>query len=184
MARPRSEEKRTLLLDAAASVIAERGPDAPTALISKIAGVAEGTLFTYFRTKEELLTELYSVLVKEAFGAVPRDMKTKGGSRQRLLRIWTGVFEWGLANPKRWAAIRVLGLSHLVDERHRHAVRSEGRRFLVDALGVPDSPPGFATSLFRAVLDVTMEHVRERPDLADSYKAAGFDALSKALSLR
>ena len=32
---------------------------APTSAISACAGVAEGTLFTYFKTKDELLNELY-----------------------------------------------------------------------------------------------------------------------------
>ena len=57
MARPRSEDKRsaTVSPDAAAQVVAEYGVSAPTAKISKVAGVAEGTLFTYFATKDELL---------------------------------------------------------------------------------------------------------------------------------
>lgn len=35
------------------------GPAAPTAKIRRRAGVAAGTLFTYFANKEELLNELY-----------------------------------------------------------------------------------------------------------------------------
>ena len=55
MARPKSEEKRLQLMLAAAEAVAERGVGAPTALIAKLAGVAEGTLFRYFPTKEALL---------------------------------------------------------------------------------------------------------------------------------
>ena len=61
MSRPRSEQKRQAILDAAFRVFVERGVAAsPTSAISKAAGVAEGTLFTYFKTKEELMHELYS----------------------------------------------------------------------------------------------------------------------------
>ncbi|HYS81455.1 MAG TPA: helix-turn-helix domain-containing protein, partial [Anaeromyxobacteraceae bacterium] len=62
MARPKSEDKRNALLAAATQVIAELGVSAPTARIAQVAGVAEGTLFTYFRTKDELLNELYLAL--------------------------------------------------------------------------------------------------------------------------
>jgi AcrR family transcriptional regulator len=47
MARPRSEDRRASLLDAATKEFAEHGLSAPTSLISKIAGVSEGSFFTY-----------------------------------------------------------------------------------------------------------------------------------------
>ena len=48
MARPKSEDKRNAILDAATRVFAERGlTAAPTSEISKQAGVAEGL---YLRT--------------------------------------------------------------------------------------------------------------------------------------
>lgn len=60
MSRPKSDNKRKAILDAAQRVIAERGVgNSPTSAISKAAGVAEGSLFTYFASKDELLNELY-----------------------------------------------------------------------------------------------------------------------------
>ncbi|MGB8810289.1 MAG: helix-turn-helix domain-containing protein, partial [Acinetobacter calcoaceticus] len=55
MARPRSEDKRNAILSAAIETLAELGERASTSKIAKVAGVAEGTLFTYFSSKEELL---------------------------------------------------------------------------------------------------------------------------------
>jgi AcrR family transcriptional regulator len=54
MARARSPEKRSAILQAAVGEIAEAGLGAPTAKIAKRAGVAAGTLFLYFANKEEL----------------------------------------------------------------------------------------------------------------------------------
>ena len=59
MARPLSEEKRQALLDAAAEFVASLGTGASTAKIAKAAGVSEGTLFTYFPTKDDLLNQLF-----------------------------------------------------------------------------------------------------------------------------
>ena len=53
------EGKRNAILDAATRVLAGRGlTDAPTSEISKQAGVAEGTLFTYFKIKDDLINAL------------------------------------------------------------------------------------------------------------------------------
>ncbi len=48
VARPRSEDKRMAILEAATEAIAEAGLGASTALIARKAGVAEGTIFRYF----------------------------------------------------------------------------------------------------------------------------------------
>lgn len=52
MARPKSEDKKQALLEAATQAIAQSGIAASTAVIARNAGVAEGTLFRYFATKE------------------------------------------------------------------------------------------------------------------------------------
>lgn len=59
MARPRSEDKRQTILRAATQLFAEEGLNAPTARIAKAAGVAEGTIFTYFANKDVLMNQLY-----------------------------------------------------------------------------------------------------------------------------
>ena len=182
MARPKSDEKRALLLDAAASVVAERGDGAPTALIARAAGVAEGSLFTYFRNKRTLLTELHSALIAEAFAAVPAAVDARADSREKFLCLWTSLLRWVRSNPKKWTALRVLQLSNLVDERRRRDVMTEGRQVLVEKLGIPDDPPGFPIRVFNAFIELTIELTRERPRLAKRYSAAGFDAFWRAVA--
>jgi AcrR family transcriptional regulator len=59
MPRPKSDEKRSAILEAATRIIVTQGLSAPTAGIAKEAGVANGSLFTYFETKTDLFNELY-----------------------------------------------------------------------------------------------------------------------------
>jgi len=74
VARPKSEDKRNAILDAATRVFAERGlTAAPTSEISKEAGVAEGTLFTYFKTKDDLMNALYREIKLELADAMMSD---------------------------------------------------------------------------------------------------------------
>jgi AcrR family transcriptional regulator len=78
VARPKSEDKRNAILDAATRLFAERGlAAAPTSEISSLAGVAEGTLFTYFGTKDELINSLYRELKLELADAMMSDFPRK-----------------------------------------------------------------------------------------------------------
>ena len=47
MARPKSEDKKQALLEAATAAFAQSGVAASTSAIARSAGVAEGTLFRY-----------------------------------------------------------------------------------------------------------------------------------------
>jgi AcrR family transcriptional regulator len=70
MARPKSEDKCNAILSAATHIFAERGRGAATAAISSAAGLAEGTLFTYFKTKDELVSALYREIKLELADAM------------------------------------------------------------------------------------------------------------------
>ncbi|HEY1100163.1 MAG TPA: TetR family transcriptional regulator, partial [Myxococcota bacterium] len=62
MARPKSDDKRSAILAAAVRVLVKDGLGAATAAIAAEAGVANGSLFTYFPTKSALYNELYREL--------------------------------------------------------------------------------------------------------------------------
>ncbi len=96
MARPKSEDKRNAILDAATRVFAECGlTAAPTSEISKEAGVAEGTLFTYFKTKDDLMNALYREIKLELADAMMSGFPRKKSVRTRLQHVWDGYVNWG-----------------------------------------------------------------------------------------
>jgi AcrR family transcriptional regulator len=72
---------------------------AATSAISSAAGVAEGTLFTYFPTKDELVNALYREIKLELADAMMSGFPRKKNIRTRLQHIWDGYVHWGLANP-------------------------------------------------------------------------------------
>jgi len=62
----KSADKRSDILQATLELIAERGfHDAPMAEISRKAGVAAGTIYRYFESKEALITALHRELEEE-----------------------------------------------------------------------------------------------------------------------
>lgn len=93
-------DKRELLLEAATKLFVERGFHAtPTSAISKEAGVSAGILFHYFKTKDDLIVELYVELKKEFTGLVLKDIEKLTSDIGKIRLIWSNSWNWGLENP-------------------------------------------------------------------------------------
>src|SRR5262249_47530138 len=121
MARPKSDERRAALLEAATQVFAAQGLGAPTAAISKKAKVSEGSLFTYFKTKDELIDALYRDLRLQLSDAVMTGYPRRAGIRERLEHVWSRYVTWGAEHPVERKALRLTLLSNAV----RPASRAE-----------------------------------------------------------
>ena len=103
MARPRSEDKRNAILSAAIETLAELGERASTSKIAKVAGVAEGALFTYFSNKEELLNQLYLSLKAELRQVMMLSYPTNADLQTQMSHIWQSYLDWSpkpLSNVK------------------------------------------------------------------------------------
>jgi len=180
MARPRSEDKQIALLEAATDVVAEQGLGAPTSLIAKRAGVAEGTLFRYFATKDELLNELY-LDIKRSLGESMRELINRAATPDELVRsLWDGYIDWGIANPVAVKALNQLAVSdkitaqtrakvvELFPEMHQISSACTARGSLSSL------PRAFSDALLVALADATMLFAARDPERAEEYKAAGF----------
>lgn len=190
MARPRSEDKRNAILSAATRVFAEQGLAAPTAKIAREAGVAEGTLFTYFANKDELMNQLYLELKYEMRDVMSADLQRVGDDDLRAMaqRFWTAFIAWGVAHPHKRKVITTLGLSDRISAENRTAGAAAFAGFnarLHNGVeqGLVCSPSAsFVGSLLGAIADVTMDFVIREPERAEHYRDAGFEAFWKAIS--
>src|ERR1700727_2025177 len=98
MPRPRSDEKRSAILEAATRIIVTQGLSAPTMGIAKEAGVANGSLFTYFETKADLFNQLYLELKMEmASGAM--NLPANAEVREQFFHLWKKWMSWAISNP-------------------------------------------------------------------------------------
>jgi len=98
LSRPKSDDKRLAILDAALRVFAERGNlSAPTSAISEAAGVAEGTLFTYFKNKDDLVNQLYMHL-RARFDQVLIGYPYRADAQTRLRHVWDRLIDRHLAH--------------------------------------------------------------------------------------
>ena len=187
MARPKSNHKRQAILDAAMEIFAERGiAHAPTAAISSAAGVAEGTLFTYFKTKDELLNELYRELRKE----IDREMAEfpfTADVRTRLHFVWDKFLNMALKRPTRLKVQQQLrGSGRLLKEAEvpnmtilelLHITR-EGAQIG----GLPSASAEYLVLMFRAQAEATVEFITAHPEMEAVSRELGFKLVWRALT--
>lgn len=124
MARPKSEDKKQALLEAATAAFAQSGIAASTALIARNAGVAEGTLFRYFATKDDLLNALYLHLKQDLCQTMLANLdRTITEPKEHTRNIWNSYVDWGIRNPLAHAAIRQIGVSEKLNAETEQAVK-------------------------------------------------------------
>lgn len=112
----KKEEKRIALLRAALELFAEHGFNAsPTALIAKRAGVASGTLFIYFKSKEELIRELFKEVRAQIDAVVFFESSQDMPLEDRFLQAFTRILRYFLANPKEFKFVEQYHYSPFCD---------------------------------------------------------------------
>jgi AcrR family transcriptional regulator len=183
MARAKSPEKRQAILQAAAREIAASGLGASTAKIAKGADVAEGTLFTYFTSKDELFNELYLELKGEVYRRINAEFPYKAALQVRARHVWTESLNWSIERPEERKASVQLGVSDVVTVATRERIGSQQRGAVEETLseiaarGVfKDLPPGFASSAMGAMQDAVIDTVARKPRQKAVLVVKGFDA--------
>jgi AcrR family transcriptional regulator len=124
MPPPAADLTHQRLIRAALELFSSRGyHDTTTAQIAKKAGVAEGTIYRHFPSKQQLLNELYRAALRWAAKVVEDSSGAAGASspaRARLALVAQGLVEGAVRDP----AVVKLGLL----ERHDAVLDDESRK--------------------------------------------------------
>ncbi|MCS5142755.1 TetR/AcrR family transcriptional regulator [Klebsiella pneumoniae] len=192
-------------MEAATAAFAQSGIAASTSAIARSAGVAEGTLFRYFATKDELLNELYLAiklrLVRTMIAGLDPDEKRP---KENARNIWNSYIDWGVRNPMEHKAIRRMALSERITDETRRQVRrmalseritDETRRQVkesfpelnemcqlsVKEIFLSEAYRAFGDALFLSLAETTIEFASHDPQRAREIIALGFEAMWHAL---
>jgi AcrR family transcriptional regulator len=182
VARPKSQDKRNAILDAATRLFAERGlTAAPTSEISKQAGVAEGTLFTYFKTKDDLINALYREIKLDLADAMMSDFPRKKNVGARLRHVWDRYVNWGIENPKQRKVLAQLTVSEVPTKESRDAGSApfvEFHNMIRDAIDQHvfrnDLPVELISRSLVALGEATIGLAVSKPSKAKQYRDSGF----------
>jgi AcrR family transcriptional regulator len=173
---------------AAIRVIAAQGLGAPTATIAQEAGVSNGSLFTYFATKADLLNQLYVELKTEMAVAAADGLPTESDSRTQVRHLWSHWLRWATACPEKRRALAQLAVSDTITpQSHQTASHAmAGVAKLLERIHergpMRDATLEFVLTLMSALADATIDSMLHDPANADAYCTVGFDALWRVLS--
>ncbi len=188
MARPRSEEKRNAIMAAATRVIITHGLSAPTAMIAQKAGVSNGSLFTYFKTKSDLFNELYLELKAEVASEALQGLPPGVELRDQLCHAWSKWMGWAVSNPEKRRALAQLGVSDEITPVSRasgHTTMARIGELLERSRAhgpLRNAPMGFVVALMNSLAEATMDFMVQDPTNAKKHCKAGFDALWRVVA--
>ena len=183
MARPKSDERRSAILAAAIRVIAAQGLGAATATIAKEAGVSNGSLFTYFETKADLLNQLYVELKAEMGAAAHDGLPAQSDPRTQMFHLWFHWLHWATSCPDKRRTLAQLDVSEAITPKSHQAASHTlaGVRTLLEQCyqhgAMRDAPLGFLIALMSAMADATIDFMIRDPANADAHCTTAFDAL-------
>lgn len=93
--------KRERILNAASELFVQNGMQTSMSMIAETAGVATGSIYNYFRSKDEMVAALYTRLADEIADAIVEEIDRTISHRERLMRYVYAYVEFIWANPAR-----------------------------------------------------------------------------------
>lgn len=175
-------------MSAAIRVIASHGLSAATATIAKEADVSNGSLFTYFETKAELLNQLYIELKTEMAVVAVEGFPSDSDVRSQLLHVWRHWLQWAVSSPEKRRTLAHLSVSDEITPQSRLATHQAMLR--IAALleqsrkngPLRDEPLGFVSALMSAMADTTMDFMISDAANADKHCMTAFESLWRMLA--
>jgi AcrR family transcriptional regulator len=99
MVRTLSPEKRDKLLAAALKLFVEKGAqNTSTAEIAREAGLASGTLFLYFPTRQDLMDALVLEIARGQADNIAALLSPDLSARESFIAIWSSSLRWFIAH--------------------------------------------------------------------------------------
>ena len=161
--------KKELLMATAIRLFVTKGFDnVSTAEIAKASGVATGTLFNYFATKEELIIACYQQ-AKQSFIAQTMPYLSEVSTQQALYSMWVGLIDWSLVHQDWFYYMQQFRHSAyyrkdlIADDTGWHVLLGWWKKAISDQL-LKDVPLDLLLSLFTGLLYSTIDYIISQND--------------------
>ena len=111
------ENKRERILLAARRLFVNQGfHSTPTSAIAREASVANGTLFHYFNTKEELINTLYKETKRSFFTITTAGVENEKNIKRKVRLLWYNTVKWALNRPQDFLFIQQYSNSPFISQ--------------------------------------------------------------------
>ena len=93
-------DKKQAIFESTLELIRNHGfHGAPMSLVAKNAGVAAGTIYHYFESKERLICELYEFNRERIKEVIRGALEENGSLKEKFFRVWTGLYKFYVKQP-------------------------------------------------------------------------------------
>jgi AcrR family transcriptional regulator len=94
-------DKRTAILEATLELIAEQGfHNTPTSQIAEKAHVGVGSIYRYFKDKDDLIHALFEDVIEKEGCQILQEYNAKVPLRERYIHICTSMIQFAVQHPK------------------------------------------------------------------------------------
>ncbi|MGL5358472.1 MAG: TetR/AcrR family transcriptional regulator [Shewanella sp.] len=108
------DKRQAILATALALFVSQGFHGTSTASIAKQAGVATGTLFHHFASKDALMESLFLSIKQEFADALLLTPYQGGDLKQSARQLWQSAIDWSLANPVKQLFFQQYSMSPLI----------------------------------------------------------------------
>ena len=162
-------DKRARLIESAVRLFGSEGIDETTTnRIAREAGVAAGTLFNYFESKDDLIDAAYLSCKKDLAAHLRHAVSGQGTLRDQLEKAWCVALEWSLKNGEKHDFMAHFSHSPRASrESLKRELHSEFQ-FLHDSLQsaagqINEVPADFFEVVVQASLQAGVQYLRNQP---------------------
>lgn len=118
--------KRELICNTARKIIVENGfQDASIGKIAKEAGIPVGSVYTYFKSKEELINEIFISVKQEMGQYIFQDIEVYLSEKEELKVYWTRAVEFGLSHQEKFFFAEQFANSPLIQKANKEQVKQQ-----------------------------------------------------------
>lgn len=160
-------DKKDQILETALRLFNEKGLDnTPTSLIAKESGVSVGTLFNTFRSKEELIKELYISIKKRSREYFAECLNLSLRDTELLRDIWKSIVKWNLDHPQEFLFIGQFTHSPYIAKIKKDVDAYKNMRdLLIGLIGKKDiakEHPEFVFQYLQTYINATTEYIKDK----------------------
>lgn len=120
------EDKRAAVMQAMMELVTEYGfHGTAMSMVAKRAGVAAGTIYHYFESKEEIINQLYTELNHRMGATLLEESTGKGTTKERFFGFYANLYQYFITHPDEFHFLEQYANSPFITQ----AAKEERQRF-------------------------------------------------------